>query len=597
MIRFIFFSVFVINLFYNQDAIAQQETVILYAANEHVIINDTVSVQIKVNGFSDVISFQSSINWDPTVLKYVGVSAFGIKDLKESNFGITQASQGHARFLWTPGDATALSVEDGTTLFSAQFKAIAQIPQETTIGFVDVTSNSPYPTEFANSNYEILNVTTVNGNILVINELKDLVDINSTPDKSCDEKAPNGKLKADVNGDSLTYSFHWYNGNSITSAPDYIGYSYTDIPAGEYVLQIFDGNNALFVESMEALVLDESLQVRDVISVISTTPQTSCSESIESQTGAVEINVNDDQAIGQYHITWWKENYEYGQVLTEYQDSYSAEKIFAGDYEVAVENTINGCNSYLKIAVIDKKLTLQASLSSIDNNFCANGANGSASITIANSSELNPRYYWFYESDEIDTANARFNGPNYDNISHGTYKAWVIDLNSACYTSATTIVKQNPIYSEAIVTQQNDTLFANNDEADWYLNGAIILSSSPYLVPGKSGGYSIAITNDYGCISNSEIFYFGITGLDEWNDQITLSPNPFNEFLSLSNEDGLIEFVKVFDIQGTLINENYNTKDKIIKIYLSNSPAGIYLIKMRKEGKMITRKVIKNLSK
>jgi hypothetical protein len=46
-----------------------------------------------------------------------------------------------------------------------------------------------------------------------------------------------------------------------------------------------------------------------------------------------------------------------------------------------------------------------------------------------------------------------------------------------------------------------------------------------------------------------------------------------------------------------LINENYNTKDKIIKIYLSDSPSGIYLIKMRKEGKMITRKVIKNLSK
>ncbi|MCK5101690.1 MAG: hypothetical protein KAR17_02705, partial [Cyclobacteriaceae bacterium] len=187
--------------FQNKNAKAQQAPVDLYVGNSFGMRGDTVSIDIKVNKFTNIISFQASLNWDAGLLKYINVSDFGIKDLSENNFGIIKADQGHVRFLWEPSNATALTVEDSTILFSAQFEIITNTPQEVLIDFIDNISTPAYPIEFANSTYEILTVNTHAGNITVISDLKDLVNLESTPFSSCDEKAPNGSLKADVNGD------------------------------------------------------------------------------------------------------------------------------------------------------------------------------------------------------------------------------------------------------------------------------------------------------------------------------------------------------------------------------------------------------------
>ena len=583
--------------FQNKNAKAQQAPVDLYVGNSFGMRGDTVSIDIKVNKFTNIISFQASLNWDAGLLKYINVSDFGIKDLSENNFGIIKADQGHVRFLWEPSNATALTVEDSTILFSAQFEIITNTPQEVLIDFIDNISTPAYPIEFANSTYEILTVNTHAGNIKVISDLKDLVNLKSTPFSSCDEKAPNGSLKADVNGDSVNYTFHWFNGNLVTSTPDYIGHRYNNIPAGDYTLQIFDGNNELFVESISATVLDESNQQKDVISIISTIPQTSCSTSPEKQTGSIEINVNDAQLADTYLISWWEGRFEDNQELTDFRDLYKAEKLFAGDFEVAVENLGNGCKAYLKETVMEEKVDLQITLSSTENNFCKNAFNGSASVSITNPNNLDPRYYWFFASDEIDTAKARFTGQDYENIKHGNYKVWVIDLNSDCFALDSIVVEQNELYSEAFITQKNDTLFANDDRANWFRNDSFLQKTGLYLIPEESGLYYISINNEYGCLSTSENMYFGITGLEELNKEITLFPNPFNEFIRVSNSKGLLEFVKIFDMQGALISENYNIKNKFIDIYLSGSSNGIYLIKIRKDGKLLTWKVVKNLSK
>ncbi|MCK5278263.1 MAG: T9SS type A sorting domain-containing protein, partial [Cyclobacteriaceae bacterium] len=159
------------------------------------------------------------------------------------------------------------------------------------------------------------------------------------------------------------------------------------------------------------------------------------------------------------------------------------------------------------------------------------------------------------------------------------------------------VVEQNELYSEAFITQKNDTLFANDDRANWFRNDSFLQKTGLYLIPEESGLYYISINNEYGCLSTSENMYFGITGLEELNKEITLFPNPFNEFIRVSNSKGLLEFVKIFDMQGALISENYNIKNKFIDIYLSGSSNGIYLIKIRKDGKLLTWKVVKNLSK
>lgn len=596
--RICIFSLFTILIFFNYNtAKALQDPVNLYANSDFGMQGDTVSIDIEVNAFADIISFQASLNWDPAMLSYVNVSDFGIKDFGENSFGTTTTDQGHLRFLWEPSDALPLTVSDGTILFSAHFKIITNTPQDVPINFTDQVSNPAFSIEFANSNYEILGVNTQEGSIMVISSPEDVVNLEPTSNTSCDEKVPNGSLKADVHGDSLNYVFHWFQGNVVTSSPDYIGYRYHNIPAGDYTLQIFDGNNVLFVESIAAVVLDESNQQKDVISIISNLPQTSCNTTTARQTGSLEINVNDAQAADTYLISWWEGQFEDGQELAVFIDLYKADNLFAGDYEVVVENISSGCRSYLKETVLEEKQDIQVTLTSTEDNFCKDGANGSASVSIADPDNLNPRYYWYYEIDEMDTVQARFKGQIYENISHGNYKAWVIDLISDCSASETIAVAQNEIFADALITQENDTLFANDDQAKWFRNDIDLQENGLFIVPEQPGNYSITITNEFGCVSESESLYFGITGLEDSNSEITLFPNPFNDFIRVSNRDGLLDFVKIFDLNGTLISENYNIKSKFIDIQLSGSSNGIYLVKIHKDGKVLSRKVVKALSK
>ena len=592
-----FFPVLILILIQICNAQAQQGPVVLYSSNGFGTPGNIVSLEIKVNDFTDVISFQASLNWDPTSLKYIGISDFGIKDFGENDFGTVNADLGHIRFLWDPNDAMALTAEDSTILFTVEFEIIANSPQEVVIGFEDKISNPAYPVEFANSNYEVLNVVTHDGIIRVVAELKDLVNLESTPNSSCDEKKPDGSLKADVNGDSLNYTFHWFMGNFVTSTPDFVGYRYDKIPPGNYAIQVFDENNLLFIQSIATEVLDESNPQRDNISVVSTFPQTSCSSSPDKQTGSIEISVNDAQPENSYQITWWDGNSESGKELIQLQNLYNAQKLFAGNYEVAVDNLGTGCKTYLKETVPEEKLDFEITVSSIEDNYCINGANGSASASIGNQANLNPRFYWFYENDEIDTIQARFIGQNYENISHGIYKAWVIDLNSDCFKDETVVVEKNEIYPEANITQRNDTLFANSDQASWFRNSTTLQKSGPFIIPEHNGNYSISITNEYGCSSISEGLYFGITGLEEINSKISVFPNPFEEFIRITNESGELEFVKIFNTQGALITENYGIKKRFTDLYLSGSYNGIYLIKIRKDGKLFTWKAMKKLSK
>ena len=153
---------------------AQQDPVDLYATNSVEATGNIGTIEIKVNTFTDIISFQASINWDPTLLVFVGVSDFGITDFNENNFGTATSSEGHVRFVWEPSDATAIALDDSTVLFSVQFEFISNQPQEVPVGFTDITSEPSFPIEFANSSFEILTVNAHDGSITFFDEITGL---------------------------------------------------------------------------------------------------------------------------------------------------------------------------------------------------------------------------------------------------------------------------------------------------------------------------------------------------------------------------------------------------------------------------------------
>ena len=595
--KFLRFLLLILSMhFLASDSFAQTSNVTLYANRTWGMPGDSVTVEVRVNGFIDIISFQASLNWDAGQLKFLGVSDFGIREFDEQNFGTSSAAKGHVRFLWEPSDAKADTLQDSTVLFVAHFEVIASYRMDVAVGFVDESLTDPFPIEFVNSLYEPLTVKPYAANVKVILELTDLLNIVSTPNTSCDEKNPTGSLHADIDGDTVNYSFLWFSGNVTDTVPDHTGPSFLQIPDGDYLLRVLDKNDAVFIEKFNTTVKRDAPPA-DTITVIRMEPQRTCSADTAKHTGLLEITVNNAQDTGRYNITWWAVMQDSLKELASFRNRYLAMPLDRGDYEIAVDNPVTGCKSYLRTAVADSTARLQLTLTSSPNNYCKNQVNGSATAIISDASSYDLRHYWFMENDDIDTVAARARGPVYDSIAAGSYKAWVIDLPTECVASGVVTVEDSLAYYPLEVTYRNDTLFANHDMANWFRDGVYINETGPYIVPNKTGDYHVTYTNEYGCFSESEPYFYQVTALDDSFEKMTIFPNPFHNSLRISNPEGVLEFVRVYDTFGRLILEKSNIKEKFTDLRLTGSPDGLYLIRIGKDGKIFTGKVIKNLSK
>ncbi len=594
-----FFRLFLLFLsihFFTFDTIAQSSNVTLYANRTWGMPGDTVRLDIRVNGFTDIISFQASLNWDASMLKFLKVSDFGIRDFDENNFGTTAAGKGHVRFIWEPADAISDTLQDSTILFRAHFEVIGSYRADVAVSFVDESPIDPFPIEFVDSKYNVLTVKPYPGNAKVILELSDLVNLISIANTSCDDKLPSGSLKADVDGDTLHYTFLWYAGDSVRETPDHTGPVYRWILDGTYTLRVLDENDSVFIESMPVVVLRDAVP-RDTIRIIVANPQTNCNADSTKHTGAFEITINSGQDLGLYNISWWKDNMENGVELTPFRDSFVAYYLDKGPYEIVVKNIDTGCRTFIKTSVADSTPELYLTLTSTVNNYCKDKVNGSATAMVNDSTIYELRYFWFMENEDIDTLNALARGPVYDSIPAGNYRAWVIDLPTQCVVSGVVTVEDSLVYYPLEVTHRNDTLFANNDMAAWFRDGVYLNKTGPYLIPDKTGDYHMTYTNEFGCFSESAPYFYQITALAEEFEKLIIYPNPFVNMIRISNPEGKLDFVKVYDTFGRLIVEKSNIKDQFTDLYLTGSPDGIYLIKIGKEGKTFAGKVVKNLSK
>lgn len=581
----------------NNYLLAQQGPVELMATDTAGILNKEISVDITVNGFQDIISFQSSINWDPAMLTFKEVSNFGITDFGLEDFGVSAAEQGHVRFLWTPDDATAVTLADGSVLFTATFEVISDNQSSAIVSFVDNVSNPAFEMEFANDNYDVLDVNTTNGIVTIFSSASEMVNIVSFPNTSCDIKVASGRLEADVNGNIKDFTFQWFIGTEVTETPDFTGNIFDQIPAGDYTLRVLDQGSEVFVDQKLTAVLDIPAGTPDEISELANDPQISCSNDPADFTGRIEIAVNDGQPGETYNISWWKGDSETGEELTDFADSYAAIGLAVGDYEVVVENSATGCKSYFISGISEELAAFSLSLTATDNNFCKDGSNGTASAEALDAAGLNLRYFWFLENATVDTTQALAKGQTMEEVLAGSYKSFVMDIDSKCSAEAMVSVEDAPIIPEPVITQRNDTLFANYENASWFKSGSPLNETGPYYVPASTAFYAISVTNEFNCFSFSEDYNFGITGLEEIGLGFSIYPNPFSEYVRVSNPNGKLDNLRVFDTQGALLFELFDVKQKFIDLHLSGSSNGIYLIKIQKDEKIITRKIIKNITK
>ncbi len=107
-------------------------------------------IDISVNDFTDIVSMQYTMQFDPTKLQFINVGNFNLPDLAASSFGSTQANQGKLTLSWFDSSTEGVSVSDGTIIYQVCFKAIGASDCASPTQFL--FNGSSIPTEVVDKN-------------------------------------------------------------------------------------------------------------------------------------------------------------------------------------------------------------------------------------------------------------------------------------------------------------------------------------------------------------------------------------------------------------------------------------------------------------
>lgn len=129
----------------------------------------------------------------------------------------------------------------------------------------------------------------------------------------------------------------------------------------------------------------------------------------------------------------------------------------------------------------------------------------------------------------------------------------------------------------ARITQSNDTLFASTGKQyQWFYNGRIIRDeTNNFLVPQKSGSYTVGVINKYNCSAISDPYIFTVSP----KQFVLLSPNPAYSVLHVQILRDNVRQIILADIYGNHLKQII-TSDKNANMNVSDLHTGTYVLQL-----------------
>jgi hypothetical protein len=161
--------------------------------------------------------------------------------------------------------------------------------------------------------------------------------------------------------------------------------------------------------------------------------------------------------------------------------------------------------------------------------------------------------------------------------------------------SSNYLITVNPKPNQPFISLVGNIIQSNNQTGNqWYdQNGMLNGETSQNYAFTNNGNYYSIITID-GCSSDPSNV-ISITGLgvnENYNDLIYLSPNPFNDELTINCDSNNFVKYEIFDASGKIIESNSIIGKSTITTKDYNY--GIYFINLHSDLDVLTFKVIKN---
>jgi hypothetical protein len=225
-------------------------------------------------------------------------------------------------------------------------------------------------------------------------------------------------------------------------------------------------------------------------------------------------------------------------------------------------------------------------------NLCA----GIYSVTVwDNGSDSTTVNFVIADSSSTYSNNPYPNGPINDTLYTDLVTNCIIDytaIDSASLYQAVYSSSTQSLYVIWAVYSPTDTVYISDTLALIGNPGYYNLTISVYC-PNKSG-------NDFFKIEqvvyfDGSIVWMSTLGVDEHAlDNVSIYPNPFTHSISADNKDGVIQSMKLVDLNGRVLSEMPSVNSGIVKMdQLESISSGTYLLILSGENSSKTYKVIK----
>ena len=154
------------------------------------------------------------------------------------------------------------------------------------------------------------------------------------------------------------------------------------------------------------------------------------------------------------------------------------------------------------------------------------------------------------------------------------------------------------------ITQNTDTLKSSIETGNqWYKNGELLLDETKQtLVITHSGGYSVIVTNSFGCSSLSEIFQaiktdIAIIQTDDFSCNVFPNPNNGLFTVEVKSDKTDLFVLELLTISGKSVvrmKTEHTQGTQRYQFGKSNLVDGIYTLKIEFGSQIISRKLIIN---
>ena len=127
-----------------------------------------VQLPVRVSDFTDIISLQGSLSFNPSIAEFDTIIQYGLPSLAYANFGTTNADTGNLSFSWNDPTLSGVNLPQDSAIFVLQFTLIGNIGDISPLNFVQ----TPTPFECVKSNFTIINAEFSPGQMEIIDVYK-----------------------------------------------------------------------------------------------------------------------------------------------------------------------------------------------------------------------------------------------------------------------------------------------------------------------------------------------------------------------------------------------------------------------------------------